>query len=54
MAYIFTFHFLDEKVFKDSVCCRLNMFSPSSHVEAITPNVTLFEDRTSEEIIKVK
>lgn len=30
------------------------MFPPNSHVEALTPNVTVFRDRALKEVIKVK
>lgn len=35
-------------------CCGLNHVSPNSYVEAPTLNMTVFGDRESEEVIKVK
>lgn len=33
-------------------CYGLNSVAPNSYLEALTPNVTVFEDRTFKEIIK--
>lgn len=35
-------------------CCRLNCVPPNSYVEALTPNVTIFEGRAFKEVIKGK
>lgn len=42
------------KLLKNSEYYGFNMYPSNSYVEAVTSHVSLFEDRTYEEIIKVK